>query len=1486
MSQTQNILRIGLDVGSTTVKIVVLNNNFKLIYKQYQRHFSDIKKTISDLLSVACVRYAGCRAAIAITGSGGILVSKWLGLSFVQEVIAGAKAVDHFIPQTDVAIELGGEDAKITYFTNGVEQRMNGTCAGGTGAFIDQMAALLKTDAQGLDNLAGGYKTIYPIASRCGVFAKSDIQPLLNEGASRNDIAASVFQSIVNQTISGLACGRPIRGNIAFLGGPLYFLPRLRERFTATLNLKPDQVVFPEHSQLFVAIGAALAASENAITSENNFEVQDGACAIDDDACVAGIATDELLGRLGRFGEGEAAEVKRLPPLFEYENERLAFTARHQKASAPKKPLQAHKGACYLGIDAGSTTSKLALTDSEGVLLYSYYSPNGGNPLLSIVNALRSLYANLSKDAYIAGTTVTGYGENLIKTALCADFGEIETMAHYKAAKRFQPGVEFILDIGGQDMKCMKIKDGAIDSIMLNEACSSGCGSFLETFAQSLELSLDQFISKAIESKNPVDLGSRCTVFMNSRVKQAQKEGASAGDISAGLSYSVIKNALYKVIKINNPEDMGGKIIVQGGAFLNDAVLRAFELLTGREAVRPDIAGLMGAYGAALTAFERAGGIAGSMAPAKSSLLGPEQLENFVFSTATRRCGLCGNGCMLTVNNFGGNREMISGNRCERGAGLERPAETPPDLYAYKYRRTFAHYRPLSKEAAERGCVGIPRVLNIYENYPFWFTFFTALKFSVLLSPRSTKQIYELGIESMPSESVCYPGKLVHGHILSLINERPDFIFHPCITHELREDKRADNCFNCPIVTSYPEVIKNNMEDIATNHIRYLNPFVPYDNIERLKKRLYQVLSGINNRGPALTAEEVGTAVELAAEEYDRYKADIRKKGEETLRIIEDKGITGIVLAGRPYHVDPEINHGIPEMITGLGMAVLSEDSISHLAPPDRPIRSVDQWAYHTRLYAAANLTCLHKNLELIQLNSFGCGIDAITTDQVHEIMQAGGKLHTVLKIDEVNNLGAARIRIRSLQSAALERRVAADIKADGIEDIPDKPVARKKYVFDKIPFTKKMKKRHTILAPQMSPIHFIFLEAAFRASGYNLTILPETVGERQIDEGLKHVNNDACYPSILVVGQIVAALKSGRYDMDKVSVLITQTGGGCRATNYIGFIRKALKDSGLAHIPVISLSMISMEKTPGFRLTFTLLRKAFMGILYGDLLMKLILGTRPYEAEPGSADALFASFLERCKANVKNGRLYEFKQNMKELVKAFDNLALNDIKKPKVGLVGEILVKFHPGANNKVIELVESEGAEAVVPDLMGFLLYSAYNARFRWKYLNGKWYVWLASYAVIRFIEYLSSAMNRKLAASSRFSPSGSIKALAGRAEGILSFGNTTGEGWLLTAEMVELIHEGASNIICMQPFACLPNHVTGKGMIKELKRRYPQANIVAVDYDPGASEVNQLNRIKLMLSVAFRELGGDRGYSIPEGGAENKSRPTYPDLAGMKI
>ena len=1408
----EKLYHVGLDVGSTTVKVAVLDEKGTLCHKKYQRHYSDVKKTIAEVLEETAKLFSEDRLTLMVTGSGGINVATWLDIPFIQEVVAGVEAIKRLIPQTDVAIELGGEDAKITYLTGGVEQRMNGTCAGGTGAFIDQMASLLATDVDGLGKLAEEATTIYPIASRCGVFAKSDIQPLLNDGAARSDVAASILQSVVNQTISGLACGKPIRGKVAFLGGPLHFLPQLRARFIETLGLTGDEIIVPEDGQVFVAMGAAFAGMEN-----------------------EPLSFEELIERLSTLSSVEVHEVERLPALFESEEELKSFRERHAKCVVPTAELSEHRGPVYIGFDAGSTTTKCTVINKKGEILYSHYGSNGGNPLQSVVGILKDVYANLPDDCYVAGSAATGYGEQLIKAALHCDIGEIETIAHYRAAQSLLPGVDFILDIGGQDMKCLRIKNGVIDSILLNEACSSGCGSFIETFASALGLTPAQFAELGTKSKHPVELGSRCTVFMNSRVKQAQKEGAEVADISAGLSYSVIKNALFKVIKIRNPKDMGEKIMVQGGTFFNESVLRAFELVSGREAVRPDKAGLMGAYGAALIAAERCG-------DGVSTLLSADKLSHFSAEKRTERCGKCGNNCLLTITTFDDGSRFVTNNRCERGAGEQTKHEPMPNLFQYKWKRLFG-YKSLPKDKA-KGEIGIPRVLGMYENYPFWHTFWTKLGYRVVLSPPSSKAIYNKGIETMPSESVCYPAKLAHGHIMALLERGIKTIFYPCIPYEMDEGLGGNNHYNCPIVGTYPEVLRTNIDELHGDGVRFLSPFLPLDDEQRLVKRLTEELPDFGSH------EEIKEAVRAAYEEDARFKADIRRKGQETLDFLEKTGKHGIVLAGRPYHIDPEINHGIPEMIEGYGFAVLTEDSVCDKAPVERPLRVVDQWSYHTRLYAAAELVRRTPYLELVQLNSFGCGLDAITTDQVQELLEAASRIYTTLKIDEVNNLGAARIRIRSLISVIEER----DRKGKPVlhEIVPRKP---------RVEFTEEMRKRHTILAPQMSPIHFRILTHAFRESGYNLEILQET-NQEAVSEGLKYVNNDACYPSIIVIGQILHALNSGKYDIENTSVMITQTGGGCRATNYIGMLRKALKEAGYENVPVISLNFAGLESNPGFKISWPLVKRAMMALVYGDALMRCLYKVRPYEVKKGSANALYERWNERCIGAMKKASFSEFRKNLRELVHDFDTLPVTDEVKPRVGLVGEILVKFHPVANNYAVEVVESEGGEAVMPDLIDFFLFFCYNANAKYKLLSGSWKNRLAHNAAIKAIEWFRGPLKKALKGT-KFGVPGDIFELAEKTEKIISTGNICGEGWFLTGEMLELMEEGVNNIICMQPFACLPNHVTGKGVMRELKRRNPQSNIVAVDYDPGASQVNQLNRIKLMIATAFENEGLKRSY-----------------------
>ena len=1405
----EKILHVGLDVGSTTVKIVIMNDQLETIYTNYRRHFSDTKNTVCDVLEELARDYADFKFTIALTGSGAMSAATFLNLPFIQEVVSCKRAVEKYIPQTDVVIELGGEDAKIIYFDKSIEQRMNGTCAGGTGAFLDQMASLLDTDTAGLNELAKKHNTIYPIASRCGVFAKTDIQPLINEGAAKEDIAASIFQAVVNQTISGLACGRPIRGKIAFLGGPLNYLSELRNRFIETLHLKDDEIIVPEEAHLLVAKGAVL-----------------------DSLSMEPFSTEKLKSKIQVLRISKDTTTEPLKPLFTTDAEYEQFKERHDKNKVPRKELKNYEGDCFLGIDAGSTTTKLVLIDRDGNLLYSLYGNNDGNPLNSVISMLKQLYLVLPEKAILRYSGITGYGEKLIQTALNVDLNEIETIAHYTAAKKFMPNVTSIVDIGGQDMKYIKMKGDVIDNIMLNEACSSGCGSFIETFAKSLNLSITEFVEEALKSRRPVDLGSRCTVFMNSKIKQAQKEGYEVGDISAGLSYSVIKNAIQKVMKVRDVKTLGSHIVVQGGTFYNDAVLRAFELIVGKEVIRPDIAGLMGAYGVALLAEEQYE--ANLDMEYHSSILKTEELDNLDIKVTHTRCNLCENHCLLTINKFSNGKKYISGNRCEKGAGIISENQNLPNLMKYKYERLFC-YEPLSEEKATRGAIGIPRVLNMYEDYPFWFTFLTKLGFRVVLSEKSNRKTYEKGMESMPSESVCYPAKLSHGHIISLINSGITTIFYPCIPYSRKEFEKADNKYNCPIVISYSEVLKNNVEELKEKNITFLNPFLPFE-ANALAKRILELPEFKKYN---FNKKELLEAANAAEAEYQKYKADIRKKGEETVQYIEKNNLRGIVLAGRPYHVDPEVNHGIDTLITSLGLCVLTEDSISHLAKLDKRLRVVNQWVYHSRLYAAAEFVGTHDNLELVQLNSFGCGVDAVTTDQVEEILSSFEKMYTLIKIDEINNLGAVRIRIRSLL-ASMNKRLA---KKENLSE------NKGNYELKKVSFTKEMKKDYTILVPQMLPIHFELITKAVEADGYKIEFLRDCT-PNTVETGLKYVNNDACYPSILTTGQFIEALQSGKYNPDKTAIIMSQTGGGCRATNYIGFIRKALKDAGFPQVPVISFNLVGMEKNPGFKLTLPMIEKLLKGIILGDLLQKMLTKNRAYEVKK-----LFNSWMEKSKKLVEKSSSKEFKNAIYEIVDDFEKIELDtSVKKPKVGIVGEVLIKYHPFGNNFVANLLEKEGAEVILPDFMGFVKFMmthkvTFNSLLKIDKTKSN-----ISKMAIKVIDILEKDVKLALSNSKKgYLPVCDIWHLEDKVQDVLSIGNQTGEGWFLTAEMIEYIENGIPNIICVQPFACLPNHVVGKGVIKTIRKKYPIANISPVDYDPGASESNQTNRIKLMMTVA---------------------------------
>ncbi len=1394
---SQPHFHVGLDIGSTTVKAVVLDDAEAIVFSEYTRHNSAVRPCATGILEKIADFVDSAPASMSITGSGGLSLAGELGLPLIQEVLASNLAIRKEIPDADVIIELGGEDAKITFLTGGLEQRMNETCAGGTGAFIDQMGAFIGTDAAGLNALALRYGTIYPIASRCGVFAKTDILPLLNEGCAREDIAASIMQAVVNQTISGLAHGRAIRGKVVFLGGPLFFLSFLRERFQATLK-EMREAVFPDSGQYFVALGAAYYA-KNGASGPLNLE--------------------HCLTRLKHAAPGGG--TGRLAPLFVTGEEREAFTARHAKSAVVRRPLSEASGRAWLGFDSGSTTIKAVLLDDEGHLLYSFYDANRGDPLKAALDILEEIYRRMPAGLSIGGAAATGYGSALLTAALHLDVDEVETVAHFTAARFFEPEVSFVLDIGGQDIKCMHVKGGFIDRISLNEACSAGCGSFIENFAESLHIPLQDFVEAALAAPAPVDLGTRCTVFMNSKVKQAQKDGAELGDIAAGLSYAVVRNACFKVIKLTSTAEMGEHVVAQGGAFANDALLRALELELGRPVLRPAISGLMGAFGVALVARARAAEWG------RSAVLGPEELAAFSMRTNVARCHRCTNACLLTVTTFADRRRFVSGNRCERGAGVAKVAS--PNLYAYKAQRLFEPYTPL--EGAPRGPIGIPRALNMFEDYPLWFTLLTRLGYQVLLSSPSSRDIYYKGYDTIPSQTVCYPAKLSHGHVLDLIERGVKAIFFPCLPREQKNPDSAAGTFNCPVVAGYPELLQRNIGQLEEQGVTFVCPFLPLD-----RKMLARRLHGIDFFSKIPLAElEAAVAAGFAA--LDAFHADMRAAGEAVLRQLDEQGKMGVVLAGHPYHIDPEVHHGVAELVASCGLAVLTEDSVAHLMPDPGPLRVVDQWAYHSRLYRAGAYAASVDNLAVLQLLSFGCGLDAITSDQLEEILTRNGRLYSQIKVDEGTNLGPARIRVRSLLAAMRERHHKHPACAPG--SLPDMGLPA---------FTQEMRKTHTLLIPQMSPLHFQFTEALFAAEGYRAVQLPH-VDRAAIDLGLRYVNNDACFPAIVVIGQLLQAVQSGRYDPNRVALVITQTGGGCRATNYLGFLRRALVHAGLGQVPVVPLAMGT--RGPGLRMSGSMLRRFIMAGHYGDALARMIYRVRPYEREPGATDRLAAKWAKRASANILSGNFLRFELNMVRMIREFDRLPLRETpRRPRVGLVGEILLKYHPDANNNAAGIVEAEGGEVVSTDIMDFIFYCFYDNIFDYRHLAGQRKDSLEALASIAFLELTRMGLRLAFALSTRFSAPLSFKQLRSKTRDLISHGHQSGEGWLLAAEMVRMLESGIRNILCMQPFGCLPNHIVGKGLIRELKRRYPDATITALDYDPGTSETNQINRIKLMM------------------------------------
>lgn len=1414
------MLTLGIDLGSTTVKFALFSSEGELLAHDYRRHGSEVKETLLEVLEGLREAAGNKPVRVLFSGSGALGISGKLGAGFVQEVIADARYLKRRAPELDAAIELGGEDAKLLYLKGGVELRMNEACAGGTGAFIDQMAALLDTDAPGLDQLASEAAASHPMASRCGVFAKTDLVAMLNSGVSRAEAARSVMDAVAEQTVSGLACGRPVEGEVAFLGGPLTFLGQLRAAFERRLGAVGTRFRTFSDAHCAVAIGAALEGlDEGARASrERSWE-----------------SLEALLADLKRLPKQESAGAK-LPPLFSCEAEKEEFLERHGREKAQRAPLSKSSGDLFLGVDLGSTTVKGAVIDEEGRLVYSWYEENQGHPLERLYGAVRKLLAEMPPAARLRQACTTGYGADLGRAAIGAAFSEVETLAHARAAAAFEPEVSYVIDIGGQDMKCLEIKEGLIRSVKLNEACSSGCGSFLQTFAAQLSLTMSEFVAKALASTAPCDLGTRCTVFMNSRVRQAQREGASVEDIAAGLCRSIVRNALYKVLRIHDPEELGQRVVVQGGTFLNDAVLRAFELQIGRSVVRPDIAGLMGAFGAALLAKER------TLEATPALELAAEKLDETRIIRRELLCRGCGNNCRLTMNRFPTGEKFFSGNRCEfaqKSAGKVRKAAE--SFIDWKLARLF-ECAPLPAEIAPMGKIGIPRALNAYEHFPYWMQFFTALGFTVELSHPSDHALAGKASATVPSQSLCFPAKLLHGHVADLAEKGVKTIWAPCVPFEGRKDDRVPGRFACPVAGGYPEAMRLSLEN-ALPGVKILTPFVDIEYPE-------SVVRAVCAAWPELKASDVRHAAEAAHDRLEDYRRDLRMKGESIWRQHEASGEPLVVLAGRPYHLDPLVNHGIPQLIESMGAAVVTEDAVAHLAPDPKDLSVVNQWSFHRRLYRAAALVRESRSAELVQLMSFGCGIDAITSEEIGKLLAARGRMATTLKIDEGDTLGAARIRLKSLLAAVEDRRRAGkDLARETLMDESPAEDASAKTTQ-----TESLAQRlagKTIYAPQMAPIHFPILTAALNACGWKVEILPE-VREAAIEEGLRHVNNDACYPAIVVIGQLLDALKTRRIDPERSALLLAQTCGPCRATNYPSLLKWALKDLHLERIPVVTLGGGGLEGAESLGIGLMGLKRLMLGTLYGDLLQRLSFHVRAYEAVPGSAGKLLEEWTERATAAVAKGSARAFAADAKAMTKAFLALPMRSEERPKVGIVGEILLKYHPQANLNLVEEIIEEGGEPVLGDMASFFLYCLYDSIYRAKEMGGEKTKALGAWLATRWFEHLRGELREALEGT----PLAGVPTLAEdlkRIDGVVSAGQEAGEGWLLTAEMMEFLDEGVPNVVCLQPFGCLPNHVTGKGVMRRLRETYPDANLCAIDFEAGTSKTNVMNRLKLFLAQA---------------------------------
>jgi predicted CoA-substrate-specific enzyme activase len=1393
--------RVGIDIGSTTAKVVVCSDTGEVLFARYRRHYALTVETVREMLSEALSLFGDVSIDPVLTGSAALGIAQSYSLPFLQEVVASSRFVSHRWPDVKTFIELGGEDSKVIFFENGSQpdMRMNGSCAGGTGAFIDQMATLLGVSLSDFDLLSGDNSQIHPIASRCGVFAKTDVQSLLSNSVPRADIAASVFHSVALQVAATLFKGKSGEKKVFFAGGPLGFFPGLKRAFMNVLNLTDDDVVRTDSPELVAALGAAL----------HHGDPSDM------------LSLTECIKRL-ETKKAATTVTKKLTPLFASADEYASWNVRHSSATIKKARLNEADGEeCFLGIDSGSTTTKILLMDAHQRVLQSYYASNNGDPIATVRTGLAQFGQKILEagvNIRVARTAVTGYGEDLIKAAFGIDDGVVETLAHYRAARAFSPDVSFILDIGGQDMKAIFIRDGSISDIQINEACSSGCGSFIETFARSLDYDVETFARVACNSNSPFDLGTRCTVFMNSKVKQAQSEGATVEDISAGLAYAVIKNSLYKVLKLTSPSLLGDTIVVQGGTFRNPAVLRAFEILTGKNVIRPDIPELMGAYGAAITSRDNH-----LAEPRVSDFAGffPSQGADDCRRDLIH-CRGCENACPVTRLTFANSRRYFTGNRCENTfSNSGRTERKGKNIVATKMKILFDQSNKV--DGTPILTFGIPRALNFFEDFPFWSTYLAACGFQVVLSGPSTVELFEKAVQTVMSDNICFPGKLVHGHVYDLIEKKVDRIFYPNVIFEKKEHASSSNSYNCPVVTGYPDVVRSAIDPEGTWGIPLDTPTISFQDPRLLGMQLRRF---VKTFGVSRTRSDL--ALKKALEAQDRFKAAMIEKGKEILDEAERDDRLVIVLAARPYHLDPLINHGIPELLTSLGVHVLTEDAL----PLDmcRVLKDnaiIAQWEYPNRILAAAEYVGTQKNMRMVQLVSFGCGLDALSSDESRRVLEKEGHPCTVIKIDEIANLGAARIRLRSLLEASI---ATGRVKTAPAIQRTVAPISER-----------------TVLMPWVSPMYSPIFSPLAMAFGIKMDILPPQ-DRSSVELGLQYVNNDVCYPAIIIVGDVLRALRTGRYDPSKTSFFYAQTFGQCRATNYLPLARKALESAGFGDVVTLSISDLIGRKDSLIKMSAKEVMKKFvLGVIFADALARLYYGCAPREIVKGKAAAIQQKYLDMVGIEASRADKKALLSILRQAIAEFNAIPTTDEPIPLVGMVGEIYVTYNGFSNNNIVDWFIDQGVEVLVPSLFTFFAQYFTNERYGYRTFLVRS---RKSLLMTNLLDFYSGHFIRRveevMSSFRYYRKPHDLTVLAKETEAVASLANQAGEGWLLTAEMISMIHSGVQDIVCAQPFGCLANHITGKGISRRLKELYPQTNVLFLDMDAGHSEVNLLNRL----------------------------------------